>query len=304
MLNRRDFLRSSSLLALSPTVPVFLARTAAAGNAGAHQRVLVVVQLDGGNDALNTVVPLADDNVARLRPNLAMPRADLIRVNDTLGLHPALRPLGGLLEAGHLAILPGVGYPNPSRSHFTGMAVWNTARLDRADHTGYGWLGRAPSTPPSVRRGQCMAVCPKLLRGRGRSRANALMGMEEMQLANATAARQAAGPETADALLAFVRRQRLDGYAAGRSIGSRGRQPRRCTLSGDWRGPEAAACGQVAQGQSWVTGVLHLAGGVRHTRGPARFARGAAERVRRRSRRFLRGLAGGSTRGPRGADGV
>jgi uncharacterized protein (DUF1501 family) len=213
MLNRRDFLRTSSLLALAPTVPVFLARTAADTSAATDARVLVVVQLDGGNDAQNTVVPHADPNYARLRPTLAARPNDLVRLNDGLGLHSALRPLAGLLEAGQLAVVPGVGYPNPSRSHFTGMAVWHTARLDPMDHTGYGWLGRAldPTNGPSY---AVHGSVPGALRGR-RSRAITLLSTEEMLLANAAVAGQASGPEPAqaDGPLAFVRRQALDGYA-------------------------------------------------------------------------------------------
>ena len=218
MLSRRDFLKTSSLLALAPTVPAFLARTARAG-AAADRRVLVVVQLDGGNDALNTVVPFADPNYPRLRPTLARPRDQLVRLNDALGLHPALRPLGAMLEAGHLAILPGVGYPNPSRSHFTGMAIWHTARFDPADHAGYGWLGRALD-PGSGASCAVHGRVPGALRGR-RSRALALTRGEEMVLTDAAAARQTVPSPQPDArgsevesLLAFVRRQALDGYAA------------------------------------------------------------------------------------------
>jgi uncharacterized protein (DUF1501 family) len=217
MLTRRDFLRNSSLLALAPTVPAFLGRTAAAGQPAVDRRVLVVVQLDGGNDSLNTLVPFADADYARHRPTLAVPRADVIRVNDAMGLHPALRPLAGLLEAGHLAALPGVGYPNPSRSHFTGMAVWHTARLDSRDHnTGYGWLGSALDPSGATSCAIHSSVLPAL-RGR-RSRALALLSTEEMTCSTAAQARQAAGPETTQDLLAFVRRQALDGYAVADQI--------------------------------------------------------------------------------------
>ena len=216
MLTRRDFLKRSSLLALAPTVPAFLARTAAAGEAARDRRVLVVVQLDGGNDALNTVVPFADPNYARLRPTLAQPRADLVRLDGVLGLHSALRPLDRLLQAGHLAVVPGVGYPNPSRSHFTGMAVWHSARVSPADHAGYGWLGRAldPSSGSSC---AVHASVPGALRGR-RSRALTLTRIEEMLLADGAAAPAATGPESADSLLAFVTRQTLDGHAAAAQL--------------------------------------------------------------------------------------
>src|SRR5437764_13857019 len=172
MLNRRDFLRTSSLLALAPTVPVFVARTARAAAADEDRRVLVVVQLDGGNDALNTVVPHADPAYEMLRPQLKVAKKDLVRLTDELGLHPALKPLDKLLQDGHLAVVPGVGYPNPNRSHFESMAIWHTARTDPAEYTGYGWLGRA--LDPTA--GDSYAVSnevPRALRGR-RSEAVAL----------------------------------------------------------------------------------------------------------------------------------
>ena len=143
MLTRRAFLHSSSLLALAPSVPLFVARTAGAAPTDRDGRVLVVVQLDGGNDALNTVVPHADTSYAKLRPTLRIRKRDLVRLSDTLGLHPSLKPLEKLLQDGQLAVIPGVGYPNPNRSHFESMAIWHTARFDPEEHNGYGWLGRA-----------------------------------------------------------------------------------------------------------------------------------------------------------------
>ena len=129
-------------MALSPTVPTFLAQSARAAGPDRDGRVLVVIQLEGGNDAINTLVPFADEGYARNRKVLRMPEKNLIRVNDHVGLHPALRGMGKLLERGQLALVPGVGYPNPNRSHFESMAIWQTARLDPEEPAGPGWIGR------------------------------------------------------------------------------------------------------------------------------------------------------------------
>src|SRR5689334_2337313 len=98
MLTRRAFLRQSSLVALAPTVPAFLARTARAARADRDGRVLVVIQLDGGNDGINTVVPFADDGYARHRKTLRLSGPQLLKLDDKVGLHPALREAGKLFE--------------------------------------------------------------------------------------------------------------------------------------------------------------------------------------------------------------
>jgi uncharacterized protein (DUF1501 family) len=216
MLSRRSFLRASSLLALAPTAPLFVARAAGAAVAGKEKRALVVIQLDGGNDALNTVVPHADPAYRKHRPALGLKAKGLIKLTGELGLHPALKPLDKLLEAGELAVVPGVGYPNPSRSHFQSMAVWHTARRDPSEHTGYGWLGRAldRSASPSYTIGEAV---PGALRGR-RSAAVALRRADDFLLASAGEAKQAVGPETTDDLLAFVRRQAIDAHATAAAL--------------------------------------------------------------------------------------
>lgn len=150
---RREFLRTTALGgALSWTVPTFLAETWRALAADAADRatsvvtgrdgpILVVLQLAGGNDGLNTVVPFDDDHYRRARRQLAIPRADVLRVDDRIGFHPALKGFRALVEAGHLAVIPGVGYPNPNRSHFRSMEIWQTASdADRFERE--GWLGR------------------------------------------------------------------------------------------------------------------------------------------------------------------
>ena len=216
MLTRRTFLRSSSLLALAPTVPAFLARTASAAGPDRDGRVLVVVQLDGGNDGLNTLVPLANDEYKKLRPKLKIADKDAIKLGDGFGLHPSFRPADKLIKAGQLLAMPGVGYPNPNRSHFESMAVWQTARTDPEEHKGYGWLGRALD----LAGGDSYTITtdvPRALRGR-RSAAVALTRLEDLTLADAGTVKDATGPEAQQDLLAFVRRHAVDGTAAAEKM--------------------------------------------------------------------------------------
>src|SRR5437016_4143247 len=118
---RRALLRHGALfVSLGLTAPSFVARTAAAvasPSGEASKRVLVVLQLGGGNDGLNTVVPVGDDAYYKLRPTLAVPRAEALALVDDLGLHPSLTGLRDLFAAGRLTVAQGVGYPNPNRSH-------------------------------------------------------------------------------------------------------------------------------------------------------------------------------------------
>ncbi len=144
MLNRREFLtrtlKGSSLLALGSVVPGFLANTALAAEAG-KDTVLVVIEMTGGNDGLNTVIPYADDLYHKARPTLRFTKEQVVRVDDHIGLHPAMRSLQQLLSKGQLAIVQGVGYPNPDRSHFESMDVWQSGDPRRQTNT--GWIGRS-----------------------------------------------------------------------------------------------------------------------------------------------------------------
>jgi uncharacterized protein (DUF1501 family) len=214
MLSRRAFLKSSTLLALAPTVPAFLARTARAAAPERDSRALVVVQLDGGNDGINTVVPFADEGYAKYRKSLRLPRERLIKVSDAVGLHPAMDGFGKLFGAGRLAVVQGVSYPNPSRSHFQSMAIWHTARLEVEEHTGLGWLGRGLDGAPGASSLLVGSGTPPVaLRGR-RTVASAIERLDDFTLAPGADPRKAlAGAEPADDLTAFVRRSMLDAYA-------------------------------------------------------------------------------------------
>lgn len=217
MLTRRTFLRTTPLLALAPTLPVFLTRTAHATEPASDARVLVVVQLDGGNDALNTVVPHADPEYARLRPRLKLAAKDVVKVTDAVGLHPSLKPLSGLLEKGQLAVIPGVSYPNPNRSHFQSMAIWQTAKFDPEEHKGYGWLGRALDAGS----GNSVLVgggdTPVALRGR-RLAAVSLTRPDDLVLGDPALAKETLGSGGTGDLLDFVRRQAVDGYGAAEKM--------------------------------------------------------------------------------------
>jgi uncharacterized protein (DUF1501 family) len=140
MTTRRDFLKTVSLLGFGATVPEFLARTAHAATPG-KDNILVVVELTGGNDGINTVIPYADDLYHKARPTLRQTKAQVIRLDDHVGLHSGMQGLKPLWDAGHLAVVQGVGYPNPDRSHFEAMDIWHSADPKRATTT--GWLGRA-----------------------------------------------------------------------------------------------------------------------------------------------------------------
>ena len=144
MLTRRSLLKHSAMLSLAPTVPGFLSRTAMAARPERDGRILVVVQLDGGNDGINTVVPFGDEDYARHRRALRIPADRVCKLTDRVGLHPAMRPAADMIQDGRLAIVQGVGYPNPDRSHFRSMAIWQTARRDDPGPESHGWLGLRP----------------------------------------------------------------------------------------------------------------------------------------------------------------
>lgn len=144
---RRAFLATSgagltTLLAAGSTIPSFLCRTAlGAMDARTDDRVLVIVQLTGGNDGLNMVVPYRDDIYHRLRPSLRVEPSAAHTLTDELALHPQMGALKGLYDDSQLAVLTNVGYPNPNRSHFRSMDIWHTASMAPEDEHS-GWIGR------------------------------------------------------------------------------------------------------------------------------------------------------------------
>jgi uncharacterized protein (DUF1501 family) len=181
---RRRFLRTVLLGgAIAPTVPSFVNRTFAALDGvastsfspvtGRDGTILVVMQLAGGNDGLNTLVPYADDAYFKARPKLALPADKIHRLDDYCGLHPSLKNLAALQGEGHAAIVQGVGYPNPNRSHFRATEIWHSAS-DADKNEAYGWLGKycdaaCAGEDPGAEAGAALAIgdqVPQALRSK------------------------------------------------------------------------------------------------------------------------------------------
>jgi uncharacterized protein (DUF1501 family) len=150
---RRKFLRTSMLGAAATwTLPVFLEKTfftldAMAADAltqsvtGKDGTILVVLQMAGGNDGLNMVVPFGDDAYYRARPRLGLAADKLLRIDNYAGLNGKLAGIKSLFDEGHVAVVQGVGYPNPNRSHFRSTEIWESAS-DADRNVSEGWLGR------------------------------------------------------------------------------------------------------------------------------------------------------------------
>ncbi len=150
---RRDFLRTTLLGgALSWTVPSFVANTFGALHAqadgaltqittGKDGPILILIQLAGGNDGLNTIIPYTNDFYYQARPTLGIKGDQVLKLSDTLGLNPGMTGFKSLFDAGHLSVVNGVGYPNPNRSHFRSTEIWQTAS-DEDKYLTDGWIGR------------------------------------------------------------------------------------------------------------------------------------------------------------------
>lgn len=141
-MKRRNFLKASALASTSWFIPSFL--QASDGKRLLQSRSgknLVVVQLSGGNDGLNTIIPFQDDLYYKKRPGLAIQANEILKLNDELGFNPAMEALRSTFDNGELCILNSVGYPNPDRSHFRSMDIWHTAS-DSSEYLQTGWLGR------------------------------------------------------------------------------------------------------------------------------------------------------------------
>ena len=142
MNQRRTFLKKSALISMSPLIPGFMSQTALGQEADKDKPIIVVVEMNGGNDGLNTVVPYSHKEYRNSRPRIRIEKNQVLKLDDQIGLNPAMVGFKQLYDDGALAIVNSVGYPNPNRSHFESMAIWHAADLKGTRANGSGWLGQ------------------------------------------------------------------------------------------------------------------------------------------------------------------
>ena len=140
MPNRRNFLKISALASASVLMPRFLCGLNKQSLSSNGKR-LIIIQLSGGNDGLNTVIPFEDDGYYHARGGIGIAPKDVLRLNDFQGLNPNMEALRALFDKGEMSILNSVGYPNPNRSHFRAMDIWHSAS-NSDEYWASGWLGR------------------------------------------------------------------------------------------------------------------------------------------------------------------
>src|SRR5262245_29480357 len=229
---RREFLRNSSLVAWGLSVPTFLSRTAMAAprasSVGAKDSILVVVQLTGGNDGLNTVIPFKDPEYPKLRPTIKIAESEVKKLTDSLGLHPAMADLAKLHESGELCVIQGVGYPNPNQSHFRSMDIWQAAST--AENLSEGWIGKAlrGAAAPAFHVSYTNEAAPVALAG-APARVPSILSLEDFQLKIAAASladkqqqkaiiEGVSAGSTKDGMLDFVQRTAVNTYASSRRL--------------------------------------------------------------------------------------
>ena len=238
--NRRSFLRTaaagSSVMTFGGIAPSFL--RAAARHSAVEGRRLVVVELAGGNDGLNTVVPFKHSEYRKARPTLALSQSDTLSINSELGLNPALRGFADLLEDNKLCIVQGVGYDQPNRSHFESMDIWHTC-LRKDEIRESGWLGRylesnplTDSTDPqAIHLGsdkQPFALMSRSVRSPSIRSLNEfrMQGAEDEEFRAAVEELAEARRDGGDGLLDFVQSSTSSALAASERIAATGRNYR------------------------------------------------------------------------------
>jgi len=140
-MKRREFIKQSSLASGMLFVPQFLKVIENSSSPILNNKKLIVIQLKGGNDGLNTIIPYRNDIYYKKRKSLALHKSNILKLNDEIGIHQSLKPLKKLYNRGCLSIINNVGYPNPSLSHFRSTDIWQTAS-DSNEFLKNGWIGR------------------------------------------------------------------------------------------------------------------------------------------------------------------
>ncbi len=143
-MKRKEFIQMSVLGSTALFIPGFVKSAAMSrliSESTANGKKLIVIQMSGGNDGLNTIIPYQNDSYYKLRPTLALKKQDMLMLDDNLAMNCAMCGFKALYDKGYVAILNNVGYPNPDRSHFRSMDIWHSA-TDSDKYSSTGWIGR------------------------------------------------------------------------------------------------------------------------------------------------------------------
>lgn len=220
-MKRRDFLGGIGAAGLLGLLPGLAAAGVSATAAAPYRRLLILVELKGGNDGLNTLVPYTDSNYYSLRPRIAIPGEEVLPLGERLGLHPALQPLLPLWQAKELALLQGIGYPSPNLSHFRSIEIWDTASNSN-DYLQQGWLARSflRQPPPAAYAADAVVVGSQDMGPfSGGGRVVALSNPEQFSRLARLAQE---GGASGGAALAHIRRVESDIVAAAAKINTSG----------------------------------------------------------------------------------
>lgn len=221
MVSRRQFLKTSTLIGFAPTIPAFLGNIARGMEPGRDKRVLVVIQLDGGNDGINTVVPIGDEAYAKHRRELRLDAARLHKLYENVSLHQSMQGFAELWNDKQLAVLQGVSYPNPSQSHEVSMSVWQTGRPQDRERRDYGWIGRTLDGLKPLSRGADAVFAgnrekPLALKGR-KCKVSEFSSLNDLKMTADIPSGIDRRPEAGD-LEQFLTRASLEAYATSKQL--------------------------------------------------------------------------------------
>ena len=244
-MRRRDFLGALGLVPLVTGLPN-LAFAAAPAN---YRNLLVLIELKGGNDGLNTVVPYADPSYYRLRPRIGIRREEVLQLDAQVGLHPALQPLLGLWQARELAVVQGLGYPEPNLSHFRSIAIWDTASQS-SEYLSDGWLTRAFQANPVPKSFAADGVVVGAQDMGPLSGARAIVLANTEQFLHQARLADDAAAKPKNAALAHI--QKVEGDIVQAASGLSGTQHFRTEFPGGQFGNALKTAAQVVAGQAGV----------------------------------------------------